>query len=150
VIVADLNVVSIAFNEPETYTPLIVDGNRMLPFSFTPKGVESVTGRHLQVVQTNRQVKILKFSRCPLGDIRRKPLRLARGIQFLRKPIRKRLDHPSNVVCHVTHVNARALPHNVFLSRAGPGQDREAPAAFHGVGSKKLLGGVFGYYYVSW
>jgi hypothetical protein len=28
----------------------------------------------------------------------------------------------------------------VFLSRAGPEQNREAPAAFHGVGSKKLLG----------
>jgi hypothetical protein len=33
------------------------------------------------------------------------------------------------------------LTHNDFLGRAGHGQNREAPAAFHGVGSKKLLGG---------
>jgi hypothetical protein len=28
---------------------------------------------------------------------------------------------------------------NAFLSRAGHEQNREAPAAFHGVGSKKML-----------
>lgn len=36
--------------------------------------------------------------------------------------------------------NEAILTPNVFLSRAGPGPDREATAAFHGVGSKKLLG----------
>jgi len=33
VIIADLNVVSVAFNESKTDAPLIVDGNRVLPFS---------------------------------------------------------------------------------------------------------------------
>lgn len=41
-------------------------------------------------------------------------------------------------------MNARSekdpLLSNVVLSRAGPEQNRGAPAAFHGVGSKKLLG----------
>jgi len=108
VIVTYLNVVSVALNEPKTDAPLIVDGNRVLPFSVAPEGVKSVAGRHLQVVQPNRQVQVLKLSRRSLGDIRRKPLCFARGIQFLRTPIRERLDHPSNVVCHVTHVNAYA------------------------------------------
>jgi len=36
--------------------------------------------------------------------------------------------------------NVISLSPNDFLSRAGHEQNREAPAAFHGVGSKKLLG----------
>jgi hypothetical protein len=36
--------------------------------------------------------------------------------------------------------------HNEFLSRAGHEHNRDAPAAFHGVGSKKLLGACCGFY----
>lgn len=118
VLVAYLNVVSVAFNEPKTEAPLVVDGNRVLPFPVAPEGVKPVAGRHLQVVQPNRQGQVLKLSRRPPGDIRRKLLCLAHGIQFLRTPIRERLDHPSNVVCHVTHANAYKI-HDITFEFSG-------------------------------
>ena len=104
-VVRNLDVVGIPVDEPETDAPLVVDGDGMLSFPVSLKFVESVAGRNLQVLEARRQVDVLQLSRRPLGDLLWKPFRLTRRVQLLRVPVRERLDHLSNVICHVTLVD---------------------------------------------
>ena len=50
-VVADFNVVGVAVLKPETDTPLVVDGDRVLTSTIMPEVVEPVAGRDLEVVQ---------------------------------------------------------------------------------------------------
>ena len=104
-VVRNLDVVGIPVDEPETDAPLVVDGDGMLSLPVSLKFVESVAGRNLQVLEARSQVYVLELSRRPLGDLPWKPFRLTRRVQLLRVPVRERLDHRSNVICHVTLVN---------------------------------------------
>jgi len=48
-IVAKLDIIGIAINEPKTDTPLIVYRNRMLPFAILRKGMQTIPGRNKKV-----------------------------------------------------------------------------------------------------
>jgi len=65
VIIRHFDVVSITGNKPEAYAPLVVDGNRVLPFSVSPESVESIARRNPKVIQTRRQVDVLQLSPRP-------------------------------------------------------------------------------------
>ena len=105
-VITDLDIVCIAFDKPEAYAPLIIDGDGMLPFSVAPESVKPIAGRYLQVVQPNGEIQILQLSSCSSGDFRRKPLGPSGGVQILGTSVPERLDHRRTVLCHVTHVKA--------------------------------------------
>ncbi|OGW39224.1 MAG: hypothetical protein A2Y97_11760, partial [Nitrospirae bacterium RBG_13_39_12] len=86
-------IICIGINEPKTNTPLIVYGNGILSFSISLQIVEPVTGRNPQVIQAGRQIKVFQFPHSPLPYLRRKTIRFACIVQFLRVPIGKRLNH---------------------------------------------------------
>ena len=92
VVVSNLDVVGVAIDKSEADAPLVVDRD-LLPCPVTPKYVKTVTWWDLQVVEASRQVHVLQLSNGPPRDIRRKPLRLACGVQHLRAPIGETLDH---------------------------------------------------------
>jgi hypothetical protein len=50
VVITDFNVVRVAFHEAEANTPLVVDRYGVLAPPVASKGVESITGRCLQVI----------------------------------------------------------------------------------------------------
>jgi len=91
-------------------SPLVVDGNRMLPCPLSLERVKPVAWRGLEIIKPSRQVDVLQLPSCSLDHIRRKPSRLASRVQPLRVPIRERLDHAVSVLCHVTRVKVRDLP----------------------------------------
>src|SRR5450759_1164758 len=53
VVVRDLDVIGIAVDEPKADTPLVVDGDRVLPFAITLQLVQPIAGRHPEVVQAS-------------------------------------------------------------------------------------------------
>ena len=97
-VVRNLDVVGISVDEPETDAPPVVDGDGMLSLPVPLKFVESVARRDLQVVEAGSQVDVLQLPRRPLGDLPRKPFRLARSVQLLRVPVRERLG-PEKAGC---------------------------------------------------
>ena len=114
-IIRHFDVVSVTGNKPEAYTPLVVDGNRVLSFSVSLELVESITRRHQKVIQTRRQVDVLQLSPRSTQYIRRQSLGPAGLEQCLCVSVCEALDHISNVIHHVTVVK---LPVATALSRA--------------------------------
>jgi len=92
-IIAKLDIVGIAINEPKADAPLIIYRNRMLPFAILRKGMHAIPRRNTKVFDPRSQINILKLATCPLDDVHRNPFRPASSIQFLRTPVSKRLDH---------------------------------------------------------
>src|SRR3989338_10450431 len=105
VIICQLDVISVAFYEPEANSPLVIYRDGMLSRSIPLEFMKSVAWGNLQVVHANRQIEICQPSQRPFPDFWRKPLRFARLVQLLRVPVGKRLDHVLSVNCHVTLVN---------------------------------------------
>ena len=70
-IVAELDVVRVAFVEPKADAPLIIDRDRMLPGTITLEGVEPVAGRNAQVGQLRRDMHRLKLPKRAPRDIGR-------------------------------------------------------------------------------
>ena len=93
VVICNFYIICIGINEPKTNTPLIVYGNGILSFSISLQFVEPVAGRNPQIIQAGRQIKVFQFSHSPLPYLRRKTIRFACIVQFLRVPVGKRLDH---------------------------------------------------------
>lgn len=104
-IVADLDLVGVAANEPKADTPLIVHGDGVLTLPVTLERREAIAGWHFQVVQVRRQVDVFQFSCGSPGNIGGKARRLPRREQFPSALVRKCLDHCSIVTRHVTRVN---------------------------------------------
>jgi hypothetical protein len=109
VVIREFNIVCITIFESETYAPLIVDRNGILPFSSPLQFVKSITRGHLQILQPGCVINIFKPPRRPPTNIRWKSSRFPCLIQFLCMPVGKRLDHILNVICHVTRVNRGVL-----------------------------------------
>jgi len=105
VVIREFNIVCVSIFKSETYAPLVVDGNRVLPLSFPLQFMKSITWRHFQILQPGREIEILQPPHCSFSNIRRKPFRLPRFVQLQCLLIRKRLNHALIVICHVTHVN---------------------------------------------
>ena len=80
----------------------------MLPFAITLQLVQPIAGRHPEVVTASGQVDVFQLACRSLGDIGRKPLRRTLDLQVPGVPIGERLDHRSNVMCHVTRVKDRS------------------------------------------
>ena len=104
VIIGDLDVVGVTFLEPETDTPLIVYGYRMLPHAVPRQCMQSIAGRHLQIIKTGGNINILKPPSGPLQHISRQPFRFAGDVELLRMLIPECLDHRNIVTCLVTRV----------------------------------------------
>jgi hypothetical protein len=116
-VIRHLNVVRIAIFKTKAYSPLVVNGNRILSNPISLQLVKSIARRQLQVIYACSEIKILQLAQCPLPNSWRKPLRLAAVIQLLRAPVGKGLDHEQSVMPYVTPVNPgsqlialRALP----------------------------------------
>ena len=92
-IVAYLDVVGITGDESKANSPLVVDGDRVLPFSVARKRMETIAARNLQIIQPFCKVHVFKLARCSLRKLRRKSFGLTGNIQILRAPVRERLDH---------------------------------------------------------
>lgn len=71
VIVGNLNVIGVVVFETKADAPLVVDTDRVLTLSVSPRLMELVPRRYLQIIQPCRDVHVLEFSPCPLDDIRR-------------------------------------------------------------------------------
>ena len=126
-VVCQFHVVSIAVDEPKADAPLVVDGNGVLSLPVPRKFMKPVAWRNIQVVQARRQVKVLKLARRPPCDLRRKTSRLASCIQVLRMPVRERLDHLPNVICHVTRVKWLGIKYVTSLASDGPRDPTDGP-----------------------
>jgi len=83
-IVADLDIIGIAIVKAKTDTPLIVDGDRILPLSVAGQRMEPIARRGLQIRQAGGQIDVLKLSRCPTTNVRGEAPGLARCINSLR------------------------------------------------------------------
>ena len=104
-VIRHLNVVRIAIFKTKAYTPLVVNGNRILSNPISLQLVKPIARRQLQVIYGCGEIKILQLAQCPLPNSRRKPLRLAAVIQLLRAFVGKCLDHAQSVMPYVTPVN---------------------------------------------
>ena len=62
VVVCDLHLVGVAIDEPEAYTPLIVDANRVLPLPILSELMKTISGRNLKVVYSRRHGSIRSMS----------------------------------------------------------------------------------------
>jgi len=72
--------------------------------------MKTVARRNLQVIKTGGMIDILQASNSPFQQVRLKPSGLAGGVKLLCVLVRKGLDHPNNITCHVTIVNRIMSP----------------------------------------
>jgi hypothetical protein len=56
VVITDFDVVRVAIHEAEANTPLVVDRYGVLALPVASKGVESITGWCLQVIEPSRKI----------------------------------------------------------------------------------------------
>jgi len=61
-VIADFDVVRIAFYEPKTNAPLVVHGDGVLAFAVILQRVKAVARWHLEVVEVRSQVDVLEFA----------------------------------------------------------------------------------------
>jgi len=54
----------------KAYPPLIVDANAVLTGTITPECFEMIAWRHLQVIESNRDIELAKFASRNLANIR--------------------------------------------------------------------------------
>jgi len=62
VMVADLDVIRVAVDKPKADTPLSVHRDRVLPLTFILERMQTIAGRHPQVIQARRQVDVFQFA----------------------------------------------------------------------------------------
>jgi len=73
-IVRYLDFIGVAFREPETDSPLVVDRNRLEALPIASERMQTVARRNLQIIKPGRMVDILQLSDGPSDDIGRKAL----------------------------------------------------------------------------
>ena len=61
VIVGDLDVVGVAVGETKADSPLVIDGNRMLPCPLSLERVKPVAWRDLEIIKPSREVDVLQL-----------------------------------------------------------------------------------------
>jgi len=106
-IIRDLDVKGVAVNESKTDAPLVVNRNRILPFTIVLQLMKTIAGRNPQIRQTRGVLDIFEFSNRPSNDIRGELFRPAQRVEFPGGPIRESLDHTINVNYHVTLVKSK-------------------------------------------
>jgi len=68
-IVANFNVVRVALLKPKTDSPLIVNGDRILPFALPVERMQPIARWTFQVIQHGSKIHILKLPSRPLRNI---------------------------------------------------------------------------------
>jgi hypothetical protein len=92
-VVADFNVIRVAIFKTKTDSPLIINGDRMLPFSITFQRVQPIARWTSQVIQRCSEIHILKLTSCPLCNVWREPLGLPRFEKLFREPVSEGPNH---------------------------------------------------------
>ena len=92
-IICDLNVIRVAVFESKADTPLVVDPNRVLSLPIGTKLMELVPRRQPEVLQTRRDVQVLKLSARPADEILRDSLRDTGEVQLPGVPVCECFDH---------------------------------------------------------
>lgn len=86
-IVGYLDIERVAVDPAKADSPLIVDGDGVLPSAITCEPVESVSLRNTKILQTSGHMYVFKLAPCASHDVGRKPPRPAGFVEFLRLPI---------------------------------------------------------------
>ena len=73
-VITDFNIVSVAVDEAKADSPLVVDGDRVLTLSIVLERVQSIAGRHLEIIKRGSKVDILEFANGACYDVDRKAL----------------------------------------------------------------------------
>jgi hypothetical protein len=94
VIVTKLHVVRISVFKPEANTPLVVDGNGVLPGAVSLERVQAIAWRNTQVRQPDRDMHGLEFAQGPARHIRWQTPCLSGTEQLFGLPVGEGLDHP--------------------------------------------------------
>lgn len=68
-IVADLDVIRVAIDQPKADTPLGVHRDRVLALTIILERMEAIARWHLQVIQGGRQVDVFQFANGSPGDV---------------------------------------------------------------------------------
>jgi hypothetical protein len=92
VIVADLDLVRIAVDEPKANAPLVIDGNGVLAPTVVLERVQPIARGHAQIVEPGRQIHVLQLAGGSRRDVRGEALGCAGEEEVTRAPIRERLD----------------------------------------------------------
>jgi hypothetical protein len=59
VVIREFDVVGVPILKSETYPPLVVDGNGVLPFSFPLQFVKAIIWRHFQILPYSQEQDIV-------------------------------------------------------------------------------------------
>ena len=95
-IIDDLDIQGISPFPPENDAPLVVNPNRIKPFSVSPQCLQSVSGGHPEILQLGGFMQVLQFPARRAFHIGRKlSCRFGGGVlkQVLRQPVSEALDH---------------------------------------------------------
>lgn len=93
VVITDFDVVGVAIDEAKADTPLVVDRYGVLALPVASKGVEPVSGRSLQVIESSREIHILELANRPTSHIRGESPGRSLHEQLGRPFVREGLDH---------------------------------------------------------
>ena len=107
VVVTHFDIERVAVLKSKANSPLIIHGDCEETLAVARQGMESVSSRHLQVIDGRGQVDIFQFPHRPLNDVRRQSLRLALFEKILGPAIGERLDYRSSEMRPVTRVKSR-------------------------------------------
>jgi hypothetical protein len=92
-IVCDLDLVCVPISEPKAYSPLIIDGDRVLTFPVSSQAVQTIARRNPEIIKARGICNVLKPHGGSSPKIRWQPFGPAIQIQILRMLVRKSLDH---------------------------------------------------------
>ena len=70
VIITDLYIISITILELEANSPLVINSNGVLPFSFRGKRMKAISWWYFQIIELCGHVYIFKFPDCSSRNIR--------------------------------------------------------------------------------
>ncbi len=141
-IICYLHVKRVAILKPKAYSPLVIDGNGVLPNSIPPQPMKPIARRDPQVIHARSEIQIFQLSYRPLPYFWREPLRLTVLVQLFRTPVGKGLDHARSVMWCVTPVNPGLMlsaegfadqtmtPHPFLFSQRIYNSRSESPGAY--------------------
>jgi len=92
-IVCDLDLVCVPIRETKAYSPLIIDGDRVLTFPVSSQAVQTIARRNPEIIKARGICNVLKPHGGSSPKIRWQPFGPAIQIQILRMLVRKSLDH---------------------------------------------------------
>ena len=72
-VITNLYIIGVSINKPETYAPLVIDGDRVLSLPVAFKCMKPVTWWDLQIIQACSQIQVFKFTHRTFGDFCWKP-----------------------------------------------------------------------------